>query len=119
MQKNHFTPYILGGFCGDYTLIQSLLYYNDEIGHYERHTKDRWSFATQLGLGTHYNFTERFDLSFSSQYVLHFGNDIHAEVEENSMGNEYLHIHQEEGGSLEGHLFFTISANFKFADLIK
>jgi hypothetical protein len=119
MQKGRFTPFILGGFCGDYTQIKSNTYFNDETEHYEKIAKERWSFATQLGLGTHYNFTERFDVSFNAQYVLHFGSDIHSEIETNSLGEDFLHIHQADGGGLEGHLFFTISANFKFADFIR
>ena len=119
MQKGRFTPFILGGFCGDYTQIKSNIYFNDETVAYEKRAKERWSFATQLGLGTHYNFTDRFDISFNTQYILHFGKDIHSEIETNSLGDEYLNIHQETGGGLEGHLFFTISANFRFADLIR
>jgi hypothetical protein len=119
MQKGKFTPFILGGFCGDYTQIKSNVYFNGETNHFEKKAKDRWSFATQLGLGTHYNFTKRFDVSFNTQYVLHFGKDIHSEIDKNSLGEDFLHIHQEDGGGLEGHFFFTISANFRFADLIR
>jgi opacity protein-like surface antigen len=117
--KNTFTPYIMGGFCGDYTKIETNLYFDDIENSYITESKDRWSFATQLGIGTHYNITEKFDISFSSQYVLHFGADLHSESETNSLGQEYLHIHQEEGGGLEGHWFLTISANFVFFDLFK
>jgi hypothetical protein len=84
-----------------------------------RKSKNRWSFATQLGLGTHFNFTQKFDLSFSTQYVLHFGNDIHADVALNSKGEKYLHVEAENGSALEGHLFFTISANFMIVDILK
>jgi len=119
MKPGRFTPFVLGGFCGDYTQIKSNTYFSDETLAYEKRAKERWSFATQLGLGTHYNFTEKFDLSFNAQYVLHFGSDIHSEIETNRLGEEFLHIHKEEGGGLEGHFFFTISANFKFADFVK
>ena len=83
-QKMRFSPYILGGFCGDYTKIQTNLYFDDEQQMYLKQSKDRWSFATQLGLGAHFNFTERFDLSFSGQYVLHFGKDIDSHQATNS-----------------------------------
>ncbi len=118
-ERNTFTPYVMGGFCGDYTKIQTNLFFDDAENDYTRESKDRWSFATQLGLGTHYNITERFDISLSSQYILHFGDDIHTEVEMNNMGDKYLHIHDEKGGGLEGHLFITISANFVVFDLNK
>ena len=115
-QKMRFSPYILGGFCGDYTKIQTNLYFDDEQQMYLKQSKDRWSFATQLGLGTHFNFTERFDLSFSGQYVLHFGKDIDSHHATNSHGEKYLQI-EKQGSALEGHFFFTISANFVIADL--
>lgn len=118
-KKNSFTPYVLGGFCGDYTKIQSNLAYNDLESDYTKDSKDRWSFATQLGIGTHYNITEAFDISLSTQYILHFGADIHSEIKKNSKGEDYLHIHHETEESLEGHWFLTISANFVIIDLIK
>ncbi|TAL57788.1 MAG: hypothetical protein EPN85_13210 [Bacteroidetes bacterium] len=117
-QKNRFTPYILGGFCGDYTKIKTNLRFDDIALIYLKQSKDRWSFATQLGLGAHYNITERFDISFSTQYVLHFGKDIDAKVQTNTLGVKYLQI-QKEGNALEGHLFLTISANCVIADLNK
>ena len=113
-----FTPYVLGGFCGDYTKIQTNLYFDDEQNVNTRQSKDRWSFATQLGLGSHFNITEQFDISLSAQYVLHFGRDIHAEMETNSLGYEHLHI-EEKGDALEGHLFITLSANLVIIDLLK
>ncbi len=114
-----FTPYVLGGFCGDYTKIQSNLFFDDELNEWRSESNSRWSFATQLGAGTHFNITERFDISLSSQYILHFGKDIHTDVETNTLGQEYLHVHQDEGGALEGHLFITVSANYVIADLAK
>ncbi len=118
-QKNTFTPFVLGGFCGDYTKIQANPIIDEELNSNLKKSKDRWSFATQLGFGTHYNFTERFDISFTSQYVLHFGSDIDAQVRTNDIGEKYLQIEKEKGSNLEGHIFITISANFVIADLCK
>jgi len=118
-KKNHFSPYILGGFCGDYTKIQANLFFDDRQQAYVTTSKDRWSFATQLGFGTHFNITEKFDLSFSGQYVLHFGRDIDSRIETNSHGEKYLQIQDQPGSALEGHFFFTLSANFVIADLSK
>ncbi|PCJ24248.1 MAG: hypothetical protein COA97_10160 [Flavobacteriales bacterium] len=118
-QKGSFTPYVMGGFCGDYTKITSNLSYDDIADSYTQDSKDRWSFATQLGLGTHYNITETVDISLSTQYVLHFGADIDSEIETNSNGEEYLHIHHDNNNSLEGHWFLTLSVNFVIIDLIK
>ncbi len=118
-QKGKFTPYVMGGFCGDYTKITSNLSHNDLDDTHTQDSKDRWSFATQLGLGTHYNITETFDISLSTQYIMHFGADIHSEIETNDHGEEFLHIHHEDGSSLEGHWFLTLSANIMLADLVK
>jgi opacity protein-like surface antigen len=116
---NNFTPYILGGFCGDYTKIESNLFYSDEINGYNTDSKDRWSFATQLGFGTHYNITRTVDISLSTQYILHFGEDIHSEVEIDDLGNKFLHIHHDKAKALEGHFFITLSANILIIDLLK
>ncbi len=118
-EKKRFTPYVLGGFCGDYTKVESNYRFDEHTDSYGRQSKERWSFATQLGLGTHYNITERLDVSLSTQYVLHFGKDIHSEIESNHHGEDYLHIHEDDEGGLEGHLFITLSVNFVVFDLIK
>ncbi len=117
--KNTFTPYILGGLCLDYTKMQTNLYFNDIQEAYIKDTKDRWSYATQLGLGTHYNFTEKIDISFSAQYVLHFGDDLYSETEMNDSDQEYLNIYQESGSGLEGHFFMSISVNFVVFNVLK
>jgi opacity protein-like surface antigen len=118
-KKNSFSPYIMGGFCGDYTKITSNLSFNEIDGIYTQDSKDRWSFATQLGLGSHYNITDKFDISLSTQYVLHFGADIESEIATNSRDEEYLNIIAGDGESLEGHWFLSLSANFVIVDLIK
>ena len=65
-----------------------------------------------MGIGNHFNLTDRFDLTLTAQYMAHLGKDIHAHVEENKVVFE-----DHDGSSLEGHLLFTLSANYKFADL--
>ncbi len=117
--KMSFTPYILGGFCGDYTKTQTNLFYDDVLGEYRTEKKDRWSFATQLGLGTHFNLTERFDFSFTGQYMIHFGSDIDAVIQTNRLGEKYLQINEGKDNVLEGHLLFTLSANYVIADFRK
>lgn len=116
---NRFTPYILGGFCGDYTKLSSNLYFDDIQNSYIKKTNDRWSFATQLGLGTHYNITKRFDISINVQYVLHFGKDLDAEIKINSIGEKFMWVPDEPENALEGHTFLTISANFVVFDCSK
>ena len=68
-----FRPYILAGHCFDYTNIRD----NKNADHYA----ERWSSAVQCGIGTHINLTERFDLSLTSQYMIHLGNEIDSRVE--------------------------------------
>jgi hypothetical protein len=98
-------PYILAGHCFDYTIIR------DNVNPYN--FAERWSSAVQTGLGTHFNLTKRLDVSLTTQYMIHLGNDVLAEGRTNGT----VIITEEEGASLEGHLLTTLSMNFKIADL--
>jgi opacity protein-like surface antigen len=102
--SERFVPYVLAGHCFDYTKYTELADRSNGI--------DRWSSAIQAGIGTHINLTERLDLSLSSQYMAHLGTDVHA----HSFGN-VVTFESHKGGTLEGHLLFTLSVNFKVADL--
>jgi hypothetical protein len=73
---------------------------------------ERWSSAVQGGLGVHFNMTQRLDLSVVSQYMIHLGSDVHADLH-----NGEVEFHQEKGASLEGHLLFHVGINYKIADL--
>jgi len=106
--KGNFTPYFLAGHCFDYTRVQI-----NGTGE----TMKRWSSAVQGGVGTHYNFTDNFDVSLSTQYMMHLGDDIHAEVADHGDG-KHVHIHKENLG-IEGHLLVTLSLNVALPDLRK
>ncbi len=97
-------PYILAGHCFDYSNIKD----NTDNGNF----KERWSSAVQAGFGTHYNFTTRLDASLQAQYMIHLGNDFDAHYENQKVIFEDLN-----GINLEGHLLFTLSLNYKIADL--
>ncbi len=97
-------PYILAGHCFDYSIFQDNLNLTNR--------KERFSSAVQGGAGVHVNLTPKLDLSFVTQYMLHLGNEIHAEVDNGS-----LQLRQDEGSSFEGHLLFNVSINYKIADL--
>lgn len=97
-------PYILAGHCFDYTKLQE----NSNHTNY----KERWSSAIQGGIGVHLNLSSRLDLSLVGQYMMHLGTDIHEEYE-----NGQVIFHEEKGGSLEGHLLFNVSINYKIVDL--
>lgn len=104
-RNERWMPYVLAGHCFDYTRRTEIADRSNSI--------DRWSSAVQAGIGTHLNLTERLDLSFSGQYMIHLGTAIHAHTH----GNDDVHLEQEKGGAFEGHLLFTVSFNYKLTDL--
>lgn len=97
-------PYVLGGHCFDYTRLVD----NFNSANFV----ERWSSAVQGGLGVHFNLTQRLDISVVSQYMIHLGSDVHADLH-----NGEVEFHQEKGASLEGHLLFHVGINYKIADL--
>jgi hypothetical protein len=97
-------PYIIAGHCFDYNKKTAI---NDPSI-----TKDRWGSAVQAGLGTHFNLNDRFDISFTCQYMIH----LTKELEANTNGNT-VEIVQQKNTSLEGHLLTTISLNYKLFKL--
>lgn len=108
-----FTPYVLAGHCFDYTQVHDFSTFYS----YGAQQYDRWSSAVQLGLGTHWQLSTKADLSLSAQYMIHFGNDIHAEVHQ-VHGEDVLHIDSSPGKEgFEGHVFLTLSFNIHIAEL--
>ncbi len=99
-------PYILAGHCFDYnrvTLINSPTV-----------SVDRWGSAVQAGLATHFNLTERFDITLISQYMIHLSTVLHTDISSNSIS-----IIEEPNTTLHGHLLTTISLNYKVGKLWK
>lgn len=94
-------PYVLAGHCFDHT---SQFSDGDDAAQVEG-----WSGAVQAGLGTHFNITERFDISPVLQYMIHLGHEHEAE-------GGTTPIETEHGSHLEGHLLFTVSMNWKLFD---
>jgi opacity protein-like surface antigen len=107
MKKGKFTPYILAGHCFDYTKL---------VINSTGESSDKWSSAVQAGLGMHYNITDRADISLTSQYMMHLGYDVHAEVHETEAGPS-VHLHKEKVSGIEGHLLFNLSLNVRLADM--
>ena len=97
-------PYILAGHCFDYTNHVDLSNSENRI--------NRLSSAAQAGIGTHVNLTERLDISLSSQYMIHLGTDVHSHIDDG-----VVRFEAHKGGSFEGHLLFTLSLNYKIADI--
>lgn len=114
-EPKKFDPYVLAGHCFDYTKVRA---YNS-LTEVPNPTFKRWSSAVQAGLGTHFNISQRCNISLAAQYMLHLGTDIHVEKEEDAFGKEFLHIEEEGGGKItfEGHLLVSLSLNFKIANL--
>lgn len=97
-------PYILAGHCFDYTRLVD----NSDRSNFT----ERWSSAIQGGIGAHFNVSERLDLSLVSQYMIHMGSDVHADLH-----GGHVEFHEEKGASLEGHLLFHLGINYKIGDL--
>ncbi len=102
--SNRFQPYILAGHCFDYSKIAE----KKKPANYA----DRWTMATQAGLGMHVNITEDFDCSLSGQYMLHFGKEINTTI-----GKDAVTFVKEKGSGPDGHLLFTVSVNYKLGHL--
>lgn len=99
-------PYILAGHCFDFNRKTA-------IGDPSISEK-RWGSAVQAGLGTHFNLTDRFDISLNCQYMIHFTKEI-----ENSFEGNQVHFFKSSDATLEGHLLTTVSVNYKLCRLWK
>lgn len=102
--KQLMKPYIAMGHCFDYTNVSE--------NRNPSNSMERWSSAVQAGIGNHFNITEHFDITLKAQYMFHLGDHVEAYAQ-----GEAMHIHEHGGMSLEGHLLFTVSINYKIADL--
>jgi len=110
-----FIPYAIAGHCFDYAKITPLSTpyldrSNDEV--------TRWSSAVQMGLGSHYYLNDRFNLTFSAQYMMHLGKHLEYELLETDNGY-YLETNHDSQAEerIEGHILLTLSLNYKIADL--
>lgn len=114
-QLNRFVPYVIAGHCFDYAKVTPLSTpYDDRSGD----VVSRWSSAVQAGLGTHYFLTDRFNLTFSAQYMMHLGNHLEYTLAETTAGwyvdtHPLVHSHDVR---LESHLLLTLSINYRIAD---
>lgn len=114
LNKEHkIEPYVIAGHCFDYTRVTV---FNTLISDQSDQTSKRWSSAAQVGLGAQYHLSNRFNLSFTSQYMVHLGKDIHTQLD-NSNGINQLEIEVHDDLTFEGHLFLTLGLNIKIADL--
>lgn len=108
-------PYLIAGHCFDYAQITPL---STEFVDRSDEQVSRWSSAVQAGIGTHVFLSNRFNASFSAQYMLHFGT--HIDYNLSSVGDAYYLDMSDSGaheGTTEGHLLLTLSLTYRIADL--
>ncbi len=101
-----FQPYLIAGHCFDHTQVF-------EKNH-KANQESRLSLATQAGVGTHINITPRFDCTLAGQYMLHFGKEIEAELE-----NEKVVIYKTNHSGIDGHMLLTVGFNYKLTGTIE
>lgn len=99
-------PYIVAGHCFDFN--KKTVMRQPEI------SQQRWGSAVQAGIGTHFNITDRFDVSLTCQYMIHLTKEIEAEID-----GDTVTLSEIKPSSLEGHLLTTISFNYKLFKLWK
>lgn len=99
-------PIILAGHCFDYN--QKTILKNPSV------TRGRWGSAVQVGIGTHFNLSNRFDITLMSQYMIHLTNELNL-VESAGVYS----IDKSPSNSLQGHLLTTVSLNYKLFKLWK
>ncbi len=114
-EKGKFSPYLLAGHCFDYTKVST------NWTMFQPDSKDRYSTAVQMGIGTNYMIGDRTDFSLSAQYMNHLGSEIETTKKTSeTTAEKYLVINQGKSGlTLEGHLLITLSLNVMIADFKK
>ncbi|MFI5151433.1 MAG: hypothetical protein ACHQRM_17025 [Bacteroidia bacterium] len=111
LERGKFSPYVEAGNCFDYTEVKSNYSYASPVG--------RGSAAVHLGIGTHYNLSEKADITFKAQYMIHLGLDINETIQTNDItGIRTLEITKGNEG-LNGHLLMTCSVNLYLGRLWK
>ncbi|MES2591711.1 MAG: hypothetical protein V4608_07495 [Bacteroidota bacterium] len=109
LTKGKVTPYILAGHCFDHTTVSKNGTTNTPV--------QRRNSAVQVGMGMHYNITDRVDLSLTGQYMMHLGYNIHTTVIEVD-GKKDVLIEKTKAKGVEGHLLINLSLNVRICDLL-
>ena len=102
--SNLLQPYIIAGHCFDYSKVSEQKNKSNYV--------DRWTMATQAGLGTHINISRQLDCSLAAQYMLHFGKDI-----ETITDKEIVYFEKKNFSTANGHLLVSLSFNYKLFHL--
>ncbi|MBL7882513.1 MAG: outer membrane beta-barrel protein [Bacteroidia bacterium] len=107
MLSGKVTPYLLAGHCFDYTKVSKN---NSDF------YLDKFSSAVQAGVGAHYNVNDRMDISLTTQYMMHLGYNVKAEVFEFDNKKDVL-IEKQAVRGVEGHLLINMSLNVRLFDM--
>lgn len=102
-QKSFFQPYIVAGHCFEFLTMS-------ENGHPDNEAQ-RKSASVQAGIGVHLHVAERTDLSFMSQYMMHFGTNI------DILQTSPLVFNKPGGIALQDHILLNFSINYFITDL--
>lgn len=101
-KKTTLQPYLLAGHC--FELLRISENTNDA------NFVTRISASVQAGAGVHLNLTPKADISFVTQYMIHFGTNIDVA--------EYPVTFTKPGGiALQDHILLHVSLNYQIADL--
>lgn len=103
-ENKGFKPFVGAGHCFDYSKFVDIKDFD--------HSANRWSSAVQGGVGTHYFFTERFDMVLQAQYMMHLGTHLETDIV-----NSQVTFRKEKGTLEEGHLLITLGMNFTLGKL--
>ena len=99
-------PFLETGICFDLTRIIE----NQNPSNERRNFSAAWP----VGMGVHLNLNPRFDFTVKAQYMMHLG-VTELDVRKTQAGEVVIEEHT--NVSLEGHLFVSISANYKLFDI--
>lgn len=111
LEKGKFTPYVEAGNCFDYTAVRT----NYTGGQFA----SRGSAAVHLGLGTHFNLSDKADITLKAQYMVHLGESVEEHVITDDVTHQKNLVITKGQAGLDGHLLITCSVNFFIADLWK
>jgi hypothetical protein len=114
-------PYLLAGHCFDYARLEESHAFGDVDAHdHDLVNEDRLSSAVQMGLGSHFYLTDKFNLSLSAQYMYHIGNELTFQSGKTEVDSGHDHLFGNKPNVLlEGHVLVTASLSFYLADFIK
>jgi hypothetical protein len=99
--SHRFVPYLMGGQCFDLTKVGFRNQYESPLV---------FTAAAQAGVGLSHFLTPSVEVNLQSQYMIHLGKHVHADLDGNGIG----HVRIEPGVELAGHWLTTFSFTVYF-----